>query len=203
MIVTDTRIRHAEVRDAEAILSIYAPYIEQTSFTFETCVPSLTAFEERMKGIVGKYPYLVAIEHDQITGYAYAHRQAERAAYQWNAELSVYVAQNRRGRGLGRALSEAVIRLLELQGIRNVFSLITLPNDASVHMHKALGFRQVGTQYQAGYKLGAWHDVGWFQKQLGDMSKAPSDLCDLREVLGKCERSILADAERAAGNLHA
>lgn len=200
METTDTRIRFAAVRDAQDILAIYAPYILNTPITFETCVPTLDAFEDRMKDIVFEYPYLVAEEHGEIVGYAYAHRLGERAAYQWNAELSVYLAPQRRGRGLGRALSQAVLRLLELQGVHNVFSLITLPNEASIHMHEALGFRACGIQRQAGYKLGAWHDVGWFQKQLGDFSQEPTPVQRLRDCIYPLDRSIFMEAERAAGN---
>lgn len=189
------RIRFAEASDAEALLGIYAPYIEETAITFETSVPSLNEFQGRMRGIMEAHPYLVAVEHGRIIGYAYAHRSHERAAYQWNAELSVYLAPDCRGRGLGRALAKAVLDMLELQGVRNVFSRIAIPNDASVRMHQALGFRHIGTEYRAGYKLGAWRDVGLFQKQLGCFEGEPERVLGISEALAGTGRPMPAEAE--------
>lgn len=177
-----TRIRQASEDDAQAILSIYAPYIENTAITFETDVPTLDEFTSRMKGILGEYPYLVIEENGVVQGYAYAHRQAERAAYAWNAELSVYLRQECTGHGFGRSLSQAVCDLLELQGVRNVFSLITQPNYPSIRMHELLGFKLMGTQKNAGYKCGAWHDVAWLQKQIGSFEKEPARLQPLCET---------------------
>lgn len=175
-------IRWATEKDAQAILAIYAPYIENTSITFETRVPTLDEFVARMRSVIGNYPYLVLEENGIVRGYAYAHRQAERAAYAWNAELSVYLEQECTGHGWGRALSQAVCDLLKLQGIRNVFSLITQPNRPSMRMHEALGFKLMGIQENAGYKCGAWHDVAWLQKQIGSFTDKPQPHCPLREV---------------------
>ena len=178
-------IRWATEKDAHAILAIYAPYIEHTSVTFETCVPALDEFATRMRGIIGSYPYLVFEENGVVRGYAYAHRQAERAAYAWNAELSVYLEQECTGHGWGRTLSQAVCGLLKLQGIRNVFSLVTQPNRPSMRMHEALGFELMGIQKNAGYKCGAWHDVAWLQKQIGSFTGEPQPhrpLCEIDQT---------------------
>ena len=190
-------IRLAEVRDAEDILRIYAPYVEGTSITFETAVPSLDEFEDRMRDIVIRYPYLVALHNGRIVGYAYAHRRGERAAYAWNAELSVYLDSAHTGRRLGWALSQCVLELLALQGVRNVFSLITIPNEPSLALHEALGFKHMGTQVQAGYKCGAWHDVAWMQKQIGDFSGTPKPVCTLRDIDSRAMQEALLSAERA------
>ena len=149
------KVRQAEVSDAEEILAIYAPYVAETAITFETRVPSIAEFARRMEGIVGDYPYLVVEQNKRVRGYAYAHRQAQRAAYAWNAELSVYLGHGCGGRGWGRILSQAVCDLLALQGVRNAFSLVTQPNEPSMRMHEALGFKRMGTQVNAGYKCGS------------------------------------------------
>lgn len=169
-------IRWAELEDAQAILAIYAPYVEHTPITFETEVPSLEEFRERMRGIMELYPYLVVEEHGALVGYAYAHRCGERAAYAWDAEFSIYLDAACTGRGLGGMLSRAVLDLLARQGVRNVFSLITVPNPASIGLHESLGFRHMGTQERAGYKLGAWHGVEWMQLPIGDFEGEPAPL---------------------------
>ena len=177
-----TTLRNACIDDAMEILAIYAPYVEKTAITFETEVPSPEAFRQRTADIIGSYPYLVAEENGAIVGYAYAHRIGERAAYAWNAELSVYLDPNHKGNGLGRMLCTALIDLLAMQGVRNAFSLVTVPNEASVGLHESLGFTLMGTQRQAGFKCGAWHDVAWFQKQIGTFSEAPSTVVPAAEL---------------------
>ena len=104
-------IRMATLQDAEAILAIYAPYVEHTVVSFEYDVPSLPDFKRRMEGIMTFYPYLVWEEDGRILGYAYAHRHQERKAYQWNAELSVYLHPDATHRGIGTALYQAVLQL--------------------------------------------------------------------------------------------
>lgn len=125
----------------------------------------------RIASIGAFYPYLAAREggrNGAIVGYAYASRAQERAAYRWNAELSVYLEQGRGGRGAGTALYRALLGLLALQNIRNVYGTVTLPNAASLRLHEKFGFRPVGVFPHAGYKLGRWHDVLHLEKALGD-----------------------------------
>lgn len=174
-------IRFAAPDDAAALLAIYAPYIG-TSVTFEYAVPTLEDFRGRIETISRDYPYLVWEEDGVILGYAYAHRHMERAAYQWNAELSVYLDENACGRGLGTKLYAALIELLKLQGIRNVFGCVTLPNERSEALHRAMGFELVGKYSMAGYKNDRWRDVGWFQKQIAAYDDHPAPLvrfCDI------------------------
>ena len=149
-------VRLATEADAAGILAVYAPYIRDTAITFETETPSLDAFRCRMASIIGDYPYLVVEEDGSIVGFAYAHRLGERAAYAWNAELSIYFAPDYTSRGWGSVLFWALIDLLALQGVRNAYSLITVPNEASLALHEKLGFALMGIQKEAGYKLGAW-----------------------------------------------
>lgn len=134
-------VRLATEADAAGILAVYAPYIRDTAITFETEIPSLNAFRRRMASIIGDYPYLVVEEDGSIVGFAYAHRLGERAAYAWNAELSIYFAPGYTSRGWGSVLFWALIDLLALQGVRNAYSLITVPNEASLALHEKLALR--------------------------------------------------------------
>ena len=185
--------RFAEEADAPALLAIYGQYID-TPITFECALPSVESCTERFRSIRSAYPYIVCEEDGRIWGYAYAHRQAERAAYQWNAELSIYLDRGARGRGLGRRLYGALMELLRLQGIRTVYALVTVPNPASEGLHRAMGFRTMGVQRSTGYKDGAWRDVAWFEKPIGAYDVAPAPLRPLEQVPGEQVHRILAAA---------
>lgn len=175
-------IRLAQKEDAAAILAIYAPYITDTTITFEYEIPTLTAFRRRIEEIIAFYPYLVCEINGQIVGYAYAHRQLERAAYQWNAELSVYVAQHNHGKKIGTALYNALSELLAWQNVQNLYAIITLPNEKSVALHTARGFVPIGVFHHTGYKHGAWHDTVWMEKILNASSDPPLPLRSIYEV---------------------
>lgn len=153
-------------RDAAAILAIYAPYIEKTAITFETEVPSLEAFTKRVKDIAAQFPYLLLEVDGELAGYAYAHRQAERAAFDWNAELSIYLKEGMTGTGLGRPLYGLLEELLAMQGYVNFFGLITASNTASIAMHTKMGYKLVGMHEHTGYKFGQWHDVAWMHRRV-------------------------------------
>ena len=173
--------RFAEEADAPALLAIYGQYID-TPITFECELPSEESFAERIRSIRSAYPYIVCEEDGRVWGYAYAHRQAERAAYQWNAELSVYLDRSRTGQGLGRRLYTALMEMLRLQGIRTVYALVTVPNEKSEGLHGSLGFRHMGTQRSTGYKDGAWRDVAWFEKQIAPYDPDPAPLAPIGQV---------------------
>lgn len=161
-------IRQASLQDAWAILEIYAPYILETNITFEYDVPALSEFEERMRKIMRKYPYLVAVCDGAVVGYAYAHEHMERAAYGWNVETSVYVKMGETGRGIGRGLYRELFDQLQEQNVQNLYACVTLPNGPSERLHRSFGFALVGRFHQTGYKFGKWHDVGWFEKKIGN-----------------------------------
>ena len=163
------RIRFADpARDAAGILAVYAPYIRETAVTFETEVPEPEAFTARVAGICADFPYLVLEADGELAGYAYAHRQAERAAYAWNAELSIYLAGKWRGKGLGAPLYRLLERLLAMQGYVNLYGVITASNRGSIAMHEKLGYRQIGLHEKTGWKFGQWHDVAWLYKRVGE-----------------------------------
>jgi L-amino acid N-acyltransferase YncA len=160
------RIRLAGPDDAAAVQSIYAPVVTSTAISLEVDPPTIEEMAARIDGTLPDYPWLVATEHGRTVGYAYASRVFSRAAYRWAVEISFYIAEGSRGRGLGRALMLPLIALLEAQGHCRVLAAITLPNPASVRLHESAGFRPVGVMRRIGWKQGAWHDVGWWQRDL-------------------------------------
>ena len=124
--------------------------------------------------ICEKYPCLVAEEGGRIVGFAYAHELRERIAFQWNAELSVYLAPAAQGRGAGSCLYAALLKLLSLTGIKAVYGVVTSPNPASERLHSAFGFALMGVQPHAGFTCGAWHDVAWYVREIAPFEDAPA-----------------------------
>lgn len=177
-------IRLANSGDAESILKIYAPYIENTSITFETEIPTLEAFAERIGSYLATWPWLVCEIKGKIAEYAYASRYRERMAYQWSVECSVYVHDNFQQYGVACALYSALFEILKRQGFRNVYAVINLPNEKSVALHEKLGFRYFATYEQVGYKSGKWKNVGWWRlviNEFGDEPAAPVAFRDLNK----------------------
>lgn len=188
-------IRFATERDSAALLQIYGQYIG-TPITFEYELPTEASFARRIRDIAAVYPYLVCEEDGRIVGYAYAHRQAERSAYQWNAELSVYLDGAYTGRGLGKRLYGILMGLLRLQGVRTVYALVTVPNEKSEGLHRRLGFRHMGTQRSTGYKDGAWRDVAWFEKAIAPYGEDPAPLLPIGQVPAEQTAAILRGSGR-------
>ena len=155
-------LRFADEHDAAACLAIYAQYID-TSITFETALPSEDEFAGRIRSYGAVYPWLIAEEEGKILAYAYAHRAQERAAYDWNAELSVYVSK-RGGKGPRHKALLSAAGPAQEQGVTQPTALQTMPNDASAALHRKLGFGLLGTYHNTGYKNGRWRDVVWFEK---------------------------------------
>lgn len=166
------RIEKAAAQDAAALLEIYAPYVEHTAITFEYTVPSLEEFRERIETISARYPYLKAVDGDgTILGYAYAAAFKSRAAYDWSVETTVYVRQDARRQGTGRALYLALEKALREMGVCNLNACIActdtpdahLTND-SMHFHQHLGYTPVGTFHNCAYKFGTWYHMIWMEK---------------------------------------
>lgn len=156
-------IRSATLHDAVAIQAIYAPYVMDTAITFEETPPSVVEMRERMASILPSYPWLVYAEQGEILGYAYACQHRSREAYRWSVDVAIYLKQGLGGRGIGRKLYEPLLDILKSQGYVNAFAGITLPNAASVGIHETLGFTPIGIYENVGFKIGSWHDVGWWQ----------------------------------------
>ena len=159
-------IRIATLKDAPALLKIYAPYVEQTAITFEYQVPSLEEFESRMNGILSKYPYLIAEENSEILGYAYASPFKTRAAYAWSVETSIYVKKGIHKKGIGTALYQALERLLTRQNVCNLCACIAYPNPPSIAFHERFGYKTIAHFTKSGYKQNAWYDMIWMEKEL-------------------------------------
>lgn len=158
------QIRLATPDDAGAVLAIYAPVVTDTAISFETEPPSVDEMRARIQVTLCQYPWLVALDDaGGVAGYVYASRHAERAAYRWSVGVTAYVRADQRGRGVGKALYTALLQQLKELGYCQAFAGITQPNAASVALHEAVGFTLVGIYANAGYKLGRWHDVGYWQ----------------------------------------
>ncbi len=153
-------------------------------------------FRAGFAGFPFNIPYLVCEADGRLLGYAYAHRFQERAAYGWNAECSVYVAEQALGRHIGRALYSALIRLLEQQNVVNLYGVVTLPNSRSEHLHGMMGFRRAGLYRRIGYKLGGWHDVAWYEKSLGSSDEAPKPFLGIRQLPDTTIAAILEESSR-------
>lgn len=171
--MNDLQIRIATKNDCKNILAIYEYYVLNTSITFEYEVPLLEEIEKRMETVQTKYPYLVAEMDGKIVGYAYATDFRFRAAYQWSSECAIYIHKDFQGKGIGKKLYQKLFAILRLQGYYNVFSGVVIPNEASVNLHLACGFREIGVYENIGYKFEKWHTTKWFQLALNEYQINP------------------------------
>lgn len=176
----ETIIRAASPADAEALLRIYDDYVRTTAITFEYETPSLEEFRGRISGTLQAYPYLCALREGEIAGYAYAGPFSERAAYDWAAETTIYLAREARGRGLGRELYEALERALKAMGILNLYAKIAYPRTEdeyltrnSAEFHRHLGYKMAGRFASCGCKFGRWYDMVCMEKLIGRHGENP------------------------------
>lgn len=176
-------IRIATVRDADAVAAIYAPIVRDTVITFETVVPTPADMAARIGNTLKTFPWLVAEDASgNVIGYAYASQHRKREAYSTSCEVSVYVDGAARGQGIGRKLYEALLPVLIRQNYILALAGITLPNAASIGLHEALGFKYLGTYRNVGYKLGAWLEVGWWERLLAAPEVPPRPLIPFRDL---------------------
>jgi L-amino acid N-acyltransferase YncA len=164
-----TRIfRFARDDDAASIAAIYAPSITERSTSFELTPPDPAEMNRRVGTVMRQYPWLVCETSEGVVGYAYAMAHRDRAAYRWSVDASTYISERAHRQGIARALYARLFEILVLQGFRNAYAGITLPNVASYELHKAMGFREVGIYHDVGYKFGKWHDTVWLERALAD-----------------------------------
>ena len=177
-------VRAARPDDAAAIAAIYAPHVTSGTVSFETEAPDARAMRSRMAGSDGFYPWLVAtnLDEDGVLAYAYASRFRDRPAYRYVVETSIYVAGPVQGQGTGRLLYRALIDTLRAQGFTQAVGAIALPNDHSIALHEATGFRRAGVYREVGYKHGQWIDVGFWQRELNDSTIPPVEPRPFSEV---------------------
>ncbi|HEU5471061.1 MAG TPA: GNAT family N-acetyltransferase [Actinophytocola sp.] len=168
-------IRDATECDAAACAAIYAPYVTGTAITFESEPPTPDHMAERIATALRTHAWVVFEEGGRVVGYAYGGQYKARPAYRWSCEVSVYLEPGRRRTGAGRALYRALFDRLSRRGFRTAVAGMTLPNDASVGLHRAMGFEPVGTYRRIGWKHGAWHDVAWAQRPLATGADPPAE----------------------------
>jgi L-amino acid N-acyltransferase YncA len=186
-------IRFATIADAPGILEIYAPYVS-TPVTFEETIPDVDEIALRIQAVCAKLPYLICEMDGKTAGYAYAYDFRTRSAYRWIKELSVYVHPDFRRRNIARALYTCLVELLKIQGMTSALACITVPNPESVSFHEHFGFRKVGEFTANGYKLGQWHNVGWWELDLNpdrsDPCPEPKKMTDVpSKITGEIFRS--------------
>lgn len=183
----------ADTGDAEALLRIYAPYVEKTAVTFEYEVPTVEEFRARIEKIRGKYPYLAAVENGTVVGYSYAKPFGERAAYERAAETVLYVSESQRGKGIGTLLYGRLEEILKRQNIVNLYASIAVTKreddmyltKASPAFHAVRGYREIGYFTKCGYKFGNWYDMIWMEKFIGSHDMAPKAFLPVTELTEK------------------
>lgn len=190
-------IRFAEDNDAFGILDIYSPYVSYSSVTFECTVPRPFEMKRRINTVKNKHAWLVCEKDGVVAGYAYAHSLFPREAYEWSAELSVYIRDDYQRCNIASALYYALIEILKKQGFCTAFARIVVPNEKSVAFHSAFGFTQCGYLKRAGYKLGSWHDVMIFEKPLADdYSHPPKPIKPFSELDPEYANDLFRKAEK-------
>ena len=166
-------IRPAGPSDAPELLAVYAPYVRDTAISFEYTVPTPEEFRRRVEKTLERYPYFAAEREGQVLGYCYAGPFIPRAAYDWCAEVSIYLDPAWTGRGLGKALYQRMEQALLTMGICSMYACIGVPeapdryltrNSAEFHSH--MGFRQVGFFKNCGRKFDTWYHMIWMEKTL-------------------------------------
>ena len=170
-------IRMAEPEDAEALLEIYRPYVENTAVSFEYEVPSVEEFRGRIEHTLEKYPYLVEEKNGELIGYAYVSPFKTRAAYDWSVETSIYIKKGITGQGYGKRLYLKLEEILKKQHILNMNACI-----AYTGFHEHLGYGLVGKFHKSGYKFGSWYDMIWMEKMLGEHSERPEAVLPITEI---------------------
>lgn len=169
------KIRAATADDAAAIASLYAPYVVGSIVSFETQPPDAAEMARRIAGANGLFPWFVACDGEEVLGFAYACAFRTRPAYRFTVETTVYVADGAHRRGIGTLLYRVLLPVLEAQGFAQAIAAITLPNEASVRLHEARGFSQIGTYERVGFKFREWRSVGLWQRALAPLSTRPEE----------------------------
>jgi len=162
-------IRPATAADAKAVAEIYNHYILHTFVTFEEDKVDAAEMKRRIAEVEDAgMPWLVAEVAGKVMGYAYAAPWHKRRGYRFSAEVTVYLAQDAGGHGIGSQLYRPLLDELRVNGFKNAIGGIGLPNDASVKLHEKFGFKKVANYERIGVKFGTWMDVGYWQLRLED-----------------------------------
>jgi len=195
-------LRLASPADGAAVAALYAPYVRDTSITFEYEVPDGAEFGRRIETVLKLAPWLLAVESgpggETLLGYAYGGTWRTRVAYRWVVETAVYVDKRQHRRGIGRALYGALLDLLRLQGFCRALGGITIPNPESIALHEKLGFTHVGTYPKCGFKYGTWWDVGFWDVGLREHPKEPQETLSVAALMKRPEAAEVLRRASAA-----
>ena len=192
--MSSASIRMATIKDAEEINGIYESYIEKSAITFEYVPVPVEEFRERMRSVLQRLPYLVCEVDHKIVGYAYVSPFKARAAYAWDLEITVYLHVDYYRRNIGSALYQALLELSKQLGYRNIYALITDPNEKSKKLHESIGFKKVGFYPETGYKLGEWWGVNVMWKKIESEEKEPKPTKTVHSLSQETLHSILTNA---------
>lgn len=190
-------LRFVQEADAPVLLEIYRPHVESedrklSDVSFEFVAPDVAEFTKRIQTISAKFPYLVLEQAGKILGYAYAHPYAERAAYQWSVELSIYLAPEGQNKGYGVLMTKVMEKLLALQQVTNLYACITKSNAHSIKMYEKLGYKINAVFTNCAFKKGHWLDMVWMEKELPH-PEVPELVKSIHEVDEELIKAILAD----------
>ncbi len=173
--IPNVTYRLATTDDAAELVNIYAPFVKNTAITYEYEVPSVSEFASRIADVLAKFPYIAVLIDGKISGYAYAHAFHPRAAYSWCAEMSIYLANDCHGMGIGRELYGIMETILKKQNILNLYSCVAYTEvedeyltQASVHFHEHMGFKICAHLHNCGYKFNRWYDMVYMEKTIGE-----------------------------------
>jgi L-amino acid N-acyltransferase YncA len=175
-------LRLATKDDAAAVAEIYRPFVASTPISFEIEPPDAQEMQRRIDSTLPTHAWLICEHRGDVVGFAYAGRHRERAAYQWSVDTSVYVHSAFHRRGIGCGLYTSLFRILVAQGFVSAYAGITLPNKNSVALHESAGFESIGVYRNAGFKLGQWYAVGWWQRALLAPPATPSPPLNLDDI---------------------
>ena len=181
-------IRIATENDIPAMLAIYAPYVENTTYSFEYDVPCQKTFLQRFYTITAQFPWLVWEEDGVVLGYAYGSAPFERAAYRWCAEPSIYLHPDAQGRGIAQKLYTALEWILQQQGYQVLYSLITEENTRSIRFHEKFGYKILAVLPNCGYKQGRWLGLIWMEKRLKIVECPSAFPCSWLSIVQDAER---------------
>lgn len=159
-------IRNVNPQDSKQIADIYNFYIKSSTITFEEDIVDENKMEKIIFSISSVYPYLVIEEKDKILGYAYATAWRARSAYRFSAEVTIYLNNEAKGKGLGSVLFSELINELKKTKVNVLVGGIALPNNASIALHEKFGFKKVAHFEDIGFKFGKWIDVGYWELKL-------------------------------------
>jgi len=182
--MTTPEVRLAQADDMPAFCKIVNHYIATTTLNFRTQAQTPDEWLKEWQRLRERYPWLVATVDAAVVGLAYAGPWKARSAYDWSAEVTVYVADGARRQGIGKALYERLLAILDAQGYRTELAVVALPNPASVALHEFFGFRPAGVLQAVGFKFDAWCDVGFWQRQGKSIDAKPGPIRSVQEVGG-------------------